>query len=143
MKKLLITILVAILTLSLIACGEKSEGKKNTSSGPKYAFESANCDNIDPYTYPEDYPLIAGDDFEASFKKMEDANMKGEIKTYQDVVAIYESEGVYFENCDKESNGVQYKYYGWFSDSNGFVLITFKADKDNLEYFAYTGWDSN
>lgn len=141
MKKLTLFLLTVVMGLSLVACGNGNnksqvDGGSQITTGPVYTVDVS---ELDPNIYPDDYPLIASSDFETAFEKLKDANVKAEINSYQDVVNIFGVDGAYYENCDVESGDQLYKYYGWYADDGVSVLITFKADGTNLEYFAYTG----
>ena len=141
MKKIITLLISVIMVMSLVACGgDGGEGKvdgveKEEKSGPVYVV---NTNELDPTVYPDDYPLIPISDFEAAFEKLKADNMSAEIESYQDVADIFKVDGAYYEKNDFESGEDLYKYYGWYADDGSNVLITFKADGDNLEYYAYT-----
>lgn len=133
MKKTMVILVTLMMMFSLTACGNKA-GK--TPATPKYTVD---VENLDPNVYPEEYPLIAADDFKASFEELKKANLDAEIDGYQDVADFFGVDGAYYKNCDYESGDELYKYYGWYADNGVSTLITFKANGDDLEYFAWTG----
>lgn len=61
------------------------------------------------------------------------------LSAYEDFVDLFGVEGAYYESCDYNQDGRFYKYYAWYSDNGGNVLVTFDALGDHLEYFAWTG----
>ena len=150
MKKVIIFLLVIVMVMSLAACG-KSEVAEETTTEPAStepasttptssdAVYTVDVKELDPNVYPSDYPLIASADFEAAFEKLKEANNKAEINDYQDVADFFGVDGAYYENCDMDYSGELYKYYGWYADDGVSVIITFKAEDNNLEYFAWTG----
>lgn len=136
MKKIIAIILTLLMILTFAACGGSgAEGGGTSSSGAAYTVD---VEELDPTVYPDDYPLIPGDDFEDALVVMRDANMDGSLKNYKDLVDIFGVDGAYYENCDLDYNNQLYKYYGWYGDNERSVLITFIADGNKLEYMAYT-----
>lgn len=133
MKKFIKIFISLVMILTLTACGEKAD---NTTKGAKYTVD---VETLDPNVYPEEYPLIAADDFKESFEDLKEASMNAEINGYQGIVDIFGVDGAYYENCDYEDGNSLYKYYGWYADDGTSVLITFKADGNDLEFFAWTG----
>lgn len=135
--KVIVFLLVLPIAFTLVACGDSgtNEGVKDSPDTITYTVDVA---ELDPNVYPEDYPLIGFSDFESAFENLKEANVKGELETYQDIVNIFDADGAYYENCDKDYEGTMYKYYGWYADNGVSILITFKAKGDKLEYFAYT-----
>ena len=147
MKKLTTLLLVAGMILSLVACGNNSGNNSNHSNSDNNEVAdnvetssgyTVDIQELDPFVYPADYPLIAFADFKAAFIILKEANMNGELKDYQDIVDIFGEEGAYYENCDLTYGEDLYKYYGWYADNEVSVLITFKVDGNDLTYFAYT-----
>lgn len=133
MKKFITFLLLVVMVLTLAACGGGTGG--GASTGPMYTVDVM---ELDPTVYPDDYPLMDPTDFEAAYESMKDANANMEIKNYKDVVTIFGVDGAYYENCDMDYEGTMYKYYGWYADNGRSVLMTFKADGDDLEFFAWT-----
>jgi hypothetical protein len=70
---------------------------------------------------------------------MKDLNMNAEIETYQDAVDIFGVEGAYYKNCDYDNGMEKYKYFSWYADDETSVLMTFKVNEEDLEFFAWTG----
>jgi hypothetical protein len=145
MKRFTIFLLTAVMILTLAACGNSGNGSGNlangnvvgeAAAGPVYKVD---VKELDPDTYPADYPLIAFGDFESAFKKLSSGIYEGTLDNYQDVVDIFGVDGAYYENCDMDYSGELYKYYGWYADNGVSVLVTFKADGNNLKPYAYTG----
>ncbi|HZK28608.1 MAG TPA: hypothetical protein VFD19_00145 [Clostridia bacterium] len=143
MKKLTVLLLAAIMVLTLVACGSGGNDLDSTKSTggdalvrPVYTVD---VETLDPNVYPDDYPLIAIEDFEAAFEELAEGIYEGTLDGYQDVVDLFGVDGAYYENCDLEQNGQLYKYYGWYADSGVSVFVTFKSDGDNLKCYAYTG----
>lgn len=118
--------------LSLAACGG-SGGKKETKT-PVYTVDAA---TVDPNVYPDEYPIIATADFEKSFEELKAANIKGDIKTYKDIVDIFKVEGAYYKNADYNDGVDTYNYYGWYGESDMNLIVTFKVDKNDLNFYAY------
>ena len=145
MKRFTIFLLTAVMILTLAACGNSGNGSGNlangnvvgeAAAGPVYKVD---VKELDPDTYPADYPLIAFSDFESAFKKLSSGIYEGTLDSYQDVVDIFGVDGAYYENCDMDYSGELYKYYGWYADNGVSVLVTFKTDGNNLKCYAYTG----
>ena len=139
MKRFTIFLLTAVMILTLAACGNSGNGSGNlangnvvgeAAAGPVYKVD---VKELDPDTYPADYPLIAFSDFESAFKKLSSGIYEGTLDNYQDVVDIFGVDGAYYENCDMDYSGELYKYYGWYADNGVSVLVTFKADGNNLK----------
>ena len=136
MKKISALLLAGALALTLAACGGGDGGSDNAGGGVSaYTVETA---ELDPKVYPDDYPLIPFDEFEASFEKMKAANLNGELESYQDIAEVFGVDGAYYKNNDFKTGSDVFKYYGWYADNGANVLLTFKADGNKLEYFAYT-----
>lgn len=136
MKKISALLMAGALALTLAACAGAGSGSDNSSgSVSSYTVETA---ELDPTIYPENYPLIPFNDFEASFNKMKAANLNGELKSYQDIAAVFGIDGAYYTKNDFKSGTDVYKYYGWYADNGASVLFTFKANGNKLDYFAYT-----
>lgn len=131
-KKITLFIIIATMLLVFVACGNSKGGSSET----KYVVDVA---ELDPNIYPDKYPLISSDDFKAAFEELKEANMDMKLDGYKDIVDIFGVDGAYYEKCDKEFNNVMYKYYGWYSDDEKSVIITFKADGKKLKYFAWSG----
>ena len=145
MKRFTIFLLTVVMILTLAACGNSGNGSGNlangnvvgeAAAGPVYKVD---VKELDPDTYPADYPLIAFSDFESAFKKLSSGIYEGTLDNYQDVVDIFGVDGAYYENCDMDYSGELYKYYGWYADNGVSVFVTFKADGNNLKCYAYTG----
>ena len=131
--------------MSLVACskgeGGNNGGDSTTTSGdaPVSPVYTVDVETLDPNVYPDDYPLIAIEDFEAAFEELAEGIYEGTLDGYSDIVDIFGVDGAYYENCDLVHNGQLYKYYGWYADSGVSVFVTFKSDGDNLKCYAYTG----
>lgn len=136
MKKIQALLLAGALALTLAACGSSGG---DSSAGGDTAGYTVDVAELDPTVYPDDYPLIASGDFEADFEKLKAANLAAELNDYQDVADIFGVDGAYYKNNDFDASGEVYKYYGWYAEDGVSVLITFKANGNKLEYFAYTG----
>ena len=134
MKKFIAILLTVFMILTFAACGGSGAGD-GSSSGAVYTVE---VEELDPRIYPEDYPLMPSEDFEAAFEVLKEANMNAELEGYQDIADIFGVDGAYYVNNDLESNGRLFNYYGWYADNGRSVLITFVVDGKNLEYYAYT-----
>lgn len=137
MKKIYALLVAGALALTLAACS--TGGTDTGNAGGTSAGYTVDVAELDPTVYPDDYPLIDADAFETAFYKLADASMEGNLDTYQDVVDIFGVDGAYYKNNDFENNGDVYKYYGWYGDDGTSILVTFKANGNKLEYFAYTG----
>lgn len=135
MKKIIMLLLVAIMVLSFASCGNGEAGG-GAATGPAYTVAVT---EIDANAYPDDYPLIASDDFEAAFVNLKAANLDYKLTDYKSIVDIFGIDGAYYENCDMDYSGELYKYYGWYADNGVSVIITFKADGNKLEYYAWSG----
>jgi len=135
MKRFIIFFLILVMAFTLGACGNKRVDKEEASNNPIYTVD---VEELDPNIYPDNYPLIAFSDFESAFEILKQANVKATLDTYQEVVDIFGVDGAYYEKCDYDQNGTRYKYYGWYADNGVSILITFKANGNKLEYFAYT-----
>lgn len=131
MKRFLTILLTAVMIMSFVACGNTS----NVKAGPVYTVEA---EEVNPYIYPDDYPLIPAADFEAAFEILKEANMNAELTGYKDIVDIFGIDGAYYINNDQVYEDQLYKYYGWYADNEVGLIITFKADGDKLEYYAYS-----
>lgn len=145
MKRFTIFLMTAVMVLSLAACGTGSADSGTASNnekgveavtGPIYTVD---VKELALDIYPDDYPLIASDAFETAFGNLKEANSKAELDDYQDVIDIFGVDGAYYENCDMEYGDELYRYYGWYADNGVSILITFKADGDHLEYYAWSG----
>jgi hypothetical protein len=134
MKKFIAILLTVFMILTFAACGGSGAGD-GSSSGAVYTVE---VEELDPRIYPEDYPLMPSEDFEAAFEVLKEANMNAELEGYQDIADIFGVDGAYYVNNDLESNGRLFNYYGWYADNGRSVLITFLAEGNNLKYYAYT-----
>lgn len=132
-KKFTVLLLILAMVFILAGCG-------NTDGTPVYKVDVA---ELDPSVYPDDYPLIDSSDFESAVENLKQANIDGELDTYQDIVNIFGVDGAYYENCDREDEGITYKYYGWYSYNDVGVIITFKAKGSKLKYYAYTTSGTN
>ena len=134
MKKFIAILLTVFMILTFAACGGSGAGD-GSSSGAVYTVD---IEELDPRIYPEDYPLMPSEDFEAAFEVLKEANMNAELEGYQDIADIFGVDGAYYVNNDLESNGRLFNYYGWYADNGRSVLITFLAEGNNLKYYAYT-----
>lgn len=135
MKKFIAFLLVAVMVLSFAACG----GGAKTPAGPVYTVDAT---EVDGSIYPADYPLIPYADFEASFNKFKAANSMAEIENYQDVVDLFGVDGAYYKNCDVEETNDEgevelYKSYGWYADEGTNMIVIFKADGKDLNFYMY------
>ncbi|NLB42961.1 MAG: hypothetical protein GX815_12055 [Clostridiales bacterium] len=139
MKRVIVFLLILLMTLLFVACGNENVNKNENGdtifNSPVYTVDTI---ELDLNTYPDDYPLIAFSDFELAFENLKEANMNADVDTYQDIVDIFGADGAHDINCDKDYNGTMYKYYGWYADNGVSILITFKANGAQLEYYAYT-----
>lgn len=132
MKKFVLILIASIMLLSLGACS--GSGEKKGTAEPLYTVDAA---TVDPNIYPDEYPLIATADFEKAFAELNAANAKGEIKTYKDIVDIFKVDGAYYKNADYKDGDETYNYYGWYGESDMNLIVTFKVDKNNLNFYAY------
>lgn len=149
MKKFMSLFLLLVLLLTLVSCGDSKTDEASNAEGSTEAAEEAvelegplytvDVDTLDPTVYPEDYPLIPSDDFEVAFESMQEAATSGKISSYQDFVDLFGVDGAYYKNCDYDQDGRYYKYYGWYADNGGNVLVTFDAKGEDLEFYAWTG----
>jgi predicted small lipoprotein YifL len=130
MKKFTIALLVAMMVLSLVACGGGDSG----ADGPVYTVEA---EEVNPSIYPDDYPLIPAAEFEAAFEELKAANLKAEIKGYQDIVDFFGVDGAYYVNNDYERYEEMYKSYGWYGENSYGIIVSFKVVGDDLEYAGY------
>lgn len=137
MKKIIAILLSLAMMLVIIACDNEKENTSEESLSNNQAY-TVDVGELDPNIYPEAYPLITFSEFESDFEELKEANVSGKLDSYEDIVNIFGVDGAYYENCDNDYNGTLYKYYGWYADNGVSILITFKAEKDKLEYFAYT-----
>lgn len=137
MKKIIVLSLILAMIFAFAGCKNEDTAGKADDAPDSIAYR-VDVAELDPNIYPDDYPLINIDDFEKAFESFKEANTKGELATYQDIVNIFSVDGAYYENCDNDYNGTMYKYYGWYADNGVSILITFKAEGDQLEYYAYT-----
>lgn len=137
MKKIMLVLLSLTMLLSIVGCGndDTKVSEDNASTGQVYTVDAA---ELDPNIHPEDYPLINISEFESAFEKLKEANMSGELDTYEDVSNIFTIDGAYYENCDNDYEGTMYKYYGWYADNGNSILVTFKEEDNKLKYHAYT-----
>ena len=105
-------------------------GDKYVNDGSEYAIKTADL--------PDGYPLIPIDRFKEGFKALNDDD--ADDMTYADVAKAFGDDGIRMDGIKYDG----YAYYGWYSDldySDGVnihVLVTFKADSDDLTYYAYT-----
>jgi hypothetical protein len=132
-NKIKALILAGALILTLGACASGTNGVGSSVS--PYVVEVA---ELDPTVFPADYPQISSSDFDAASDKLMSANSSSEVKTYQDVVDIFGVDGAYYQSNDFDDNGTTYKYYGWYGDGGENLLVTFKADGNKLDFYAYT-----
>ena len=134
MKKIIAIILTLLMILTFAACGGSGAGN-GSSSGAVYTVD---IEELDPRIYPEDYPLMPSEDFEAALEVLKEANMNAELDGYQDIADIFGVDGAYYVNNDINSNERLFKYYGWYADNGRSLLISFVVDGKNLKYYAYT-----
>lgn len=145
MRRITAYLVAGIMIVTLAACSAGSTGGTDNNSGDPaenpsgsnaYVVEVA---ELDAKSYPDNYPLIDSGDFEAAFENLKAANLSGELNEYQDVADIFGVDGAYYVNNDYDAGGEIFKYYGWYAENGVSVLITFKAEGDQLNYKAYTG----
>lgn len=154
MKRVLSFLMAGMMVLTLGACSngtDKPEDGKNTiTAGTTMASGVGNQDldiykytvdveELDGFARPDEYPWIPAEEFKASFERMKDLNMNAEIETYQDAVDIFGVEGAYYKNCDYDDGMEKYKYFSWYADDETSVLMTFKVNEEDLNFFAWTG----
>ena len=141
MKKQIAILLGGIMVVTLVACSGGESGGEVKKDTPKaeavVATYTVDAEEANGELYPENYPKIAAGEFKESFKVLEEKNMDASLEGYQDIVDIFGVDGAYYEKCDLDHNSQLYKYYGWYGDDGSNILITFLADGDNLEYYAY------
>jgi len=133
-----IFLLATAMVLTLAACGTSGS---DTATGTTEVVDSGytvEVAELDANAYPEDYPRIAIEDFQVAYDNLKAANLNFELETYEDIVEIFAEDGAYYTNNDLDLDGQLFKYYGWYADNGASVLITFKADGTDLEYYAYT-----
>ena len=137
LNKIKALLLIAALGASLAACSTGDGG--GGDAGSSTAGYTVEVSELDPSAYPADYPLIPSADFATAFENLKDANMDGSLSSYQDVADIFGVDGAYYVNNDFEADDIVYKYYAWYADAGESLLITFEADGNDLNYFAYAG----
>lgn len=127
-----------MLTLTLGACSGGGTGDAgSTDAGTGTSAFVAEADSLDATNVPSGYPAIPTADFGAAFEELKDANMAGAIETYQDVANIFVVDGAHFVNQDFEDGDTVFKYFGWFSDADEAVFVTFMVDGNELQYYGY------
>ena len=164
MKRALSFLMAGMMVLTVGACSngadKPADGKNTTTAGvtegsttatgttmasglgkqdPDIYKYTVDVEELDGFARPDEYPWIPAEEFKASFEKMKDLNMNAEIETYQDAVDIFGVDGAYYKNCDYDNGMEKYKYFSWYADDETSVLMTFKVNGEDLEFFAWTG----
>jgi len=117
--------------------GNSSAGEPDNVGGDTAAY-IVEVAELDASVHPDDYPLIVASDFEAGFEMLKAAILCSEPMNYQDIAELSGVDGAYYQNNDFDAGGEIFKYYGWYSNDDRSVLITFKTEGDTLKYHAYT-----
>lgn len=132
MKKFTVLLVLIAMVMTFTACGNKEEGA--TKKEATYTVDSK---EVDPNIYPDNYPLLTIEKFEEAFNKFKAANLNAEIKNYKDVVDFFGVDGAYYKDADGKFGEEIFKYYGWYGEDNVSMIVTFKANGKNLEFYAY------
>jgi len=134
-KRLTALFFASAVLLTLTAC---SSGDASTATADSAGY-TVEVEELDVTAFPEDYPLIAADDFAAAFEELKAANLSGDATSYQDVADMFGVDGAYYVNNDYDAGGVIFEYHGWYADNDTNVVVTFEVSGNDLDMYAYTG----
>ena len=110
---------------------DAAPGEKYTDEGTSFAIHTPDL--------PESYPLIPHEQFVAGFTALTDGTITTS-STYHDVASAFGDDGIRMDGIKNDG----YAYYSWYSDQDYtgdtkvHVLVTFKADGDQMTYYAYS-----
>lgn len=148
MKKILgITLISAMLGLSLVACGTHNDVAETDEATDTAATQEVK--NVDLSVVPEGCTFATVEAFDAGMALLKNTDPSAPPVTMEALEEAFGTEGVYYADCDKTENGMSYKNYAWFSEedwgnSKVAVAVTFTAKEgsDDYSYYMYTAQGS-
>lgn len=148
-RKILPVLLVLLLAVTMTACGgadeePAAEEETTVEAVEEDAENEAEPERVDLGTIPEGCVFVPADQHRAACDILFNLEWPSDPVTMDQMVEAFGTEGIYYENSDREEYGITYKTYAWFSEEDWgntkvAIAITFQVDPDtsDLIYYSY------